>query len=92
MCIRDSIGHGVFAPPLACTQRIAWICVDDCARAAIALLLQGARGDYRIAGPHCLDGHELAARVSDGLGRRITYRAQPIEVFERCLLYTSRCV
>lgn len=79
----EIIGHGVFTPPLACTQRIAWTCVDDCARAAIALLLQGARGDYRIAGPHCLDGHELAARVSDGLGRRITYRAQPIEVFER---------
>lgn len=79
----EIIDSGIFAPPIAATQRIAWTCVDDCARAAIELLLQGATGDYRIAGAHSLSGDELAARISDGLGRRIAYQAQPIDGFER---------
>jgi len=79
----EIVDSGLFAPPIAATQRIAWTCVDDCARAAIELLLQGATGDYRIAGPESLSGDELAARISEGLGRRIAYRAQPIDAFER---------
>lgn len=76
-------GSGVFEPPIAATQRIAWTCVDDCARAAIELLARGATGDHRMAGPHSLSGDELGARLSDGLNRRIAYRAQPIDAFER---------
>lgn len=81
---RDEIaGSGVFAPPVDSAQRIAWTCVDDCARAAIALMERGATGDHRIAGPRGLTGDELAACLSEGLGRRVAYRAQPIDAFER---------
>jgi uncharacterized protein YbjT (DUF2867 family) len=79
----EIVDSGIFAPPLADAQRIAWTCVDDCARAAIDLLVQGATGDHRIAGPESLSGDELAARISVGLGRRIAYRAQPVDAFER---------
>ncbi|WEK01832.1 MAG: NmrA family NAD(P)-binding protein [Candidatus Sphingomonas phytovorans] len=80
---REIIRHGVFAPPIAESQRIAWTSVDDCAEAALTLLECGAYGgDHRIAGPESVTGEELAARVSAGLGRRIVYRAQPLDEFE----------
>lgn len=40
-------------------------------------------GDHRIAGAESVTGDQLAARLSTGFGRTITYRAQPIAVFER---------
>ena len=80
---REIIGHGVFAPPIAESQRIAWTSVDDCADAALTLLERGAYGgDHRIAGFESVTGEEFAARVSAGLGRRIVYRAQPLDEFE----------
>lgn len=81
--LREIIGHGVFAPPIAESQRIAWTSVDDCADAALTLLDRGAYGgDHRIAGPESVTGEELALRVSAGLGRCIVYRAQPLHEFE----------
>ena len=74
---------GVFAPPIAVEQRIAWTSADDCARAAILLLERGASGDHRIAGKQSLDGNALAKEIAAGLGRPVAYRAQPIEDFER---------
>lgn len=48
------------------------------------LLERGAMGgDHRIAGPERLTGDELAARVSEGLGRPVIYRGQPLDQFER---------
>lgn len=80
---REIIRHGVFAPPIAESQRIAWTSVDDCADAALTLLERGAYGgDHRIAGFESVTGEELAVRVSAGLGRRIVYRAQPLDEFE----------
>jgi uncharacterized protein YbjT (DUF2867 family) len=76
--------QGVFAPPIPASQRIAWTSVDDCAEAALALLARGEMGgDHCIAGPESLSGDELATRTSAGLGRRIRYRSQPIDEFER---------
>ncbi|MEW6639058.1 MAG: NmrA family NAD(P)-binding protein [Pseudomonadota bacterium] len=75
---------GVFAPPIATEQRIAWTSAADCAEAAVTLLMRGVfGGDHRIAGPESVSGDELAARISEGLGRRIVYRAQPLDAFER---------
>ncbi|MGO4712908.1 NmrA family NAD(P)-binding protein [Bradyrhizobium sp. 2TAF24] len=75
---------GVFAPPIAVRQRIAWTSAADCAAAAVTLLMRGAfGGDHRIAGPESVTGDELAARISEGLGRRMVYRAQPLDDFER---------
>lgn len=80
----DLARHGVFAPPLPSSQRIAWTSTDDCAEAASMLLQRGRfGGDHLIAGPHSLGGDELAARLSAGLGRTIRYRAQALDEFER---------
>lgn len=76
--------HGVFAPPISASQRIAWTSADDCADAALTLLERGAYGgDHRIAGPNSVSGEELAARITAGLGHRVVYRAQPLDEFER---------
>lgn len=81
---REIAGQGVFAPPVAESQRIAWTSADDCARAAVTLLARGASGgDHRIAGPHSVTGGELASRIAAGLGHPVVYRAQPLEEFER---------
>lgn len=80
----DIVQHGVFAPPIAAAQRIAWTSVDDCAEAALTLLGNNALGgDHCIAGPESLTGGELAAELSAGFGRRIAYREQPLGEFER---------
>ncbi len=82
--LKDIVEEGVFAPPIAESQRIAWTSVDDCARAAMTLLAHGIHsGDYRIAGPDSVTGKELVSRMSLWLGRQITYRAQPLDEFER---------
>jgi len=81
---REIAGQGVFAPPIAENQRIAWTSADDCARAAVILLARGARsGDHRIAGPQSVTGKELASKIAAALGRPVVYRAQPLEEFER---------
>lgn len=80
----EIIEQGVFAPPIPAGQRIAWTSADDCAEAALMLLERGAMGgDHRIAGPESLTGDELAVHVSDGLGRPVIYRGQPLDQFER---------
>lgn len=79
---REIVEEGIFAPPMAASQCIAWTSVDDCARAAILLMERGATGDYRVAGARSLDGHALAGRVAAGLGRPVAYRAQPVDLFE----------
>ncbi|MEL4892290.1 NmrA family NAD(P)-binding protein [Xanthomonas protegens] len=80
----DLVAHGVFAPPIAATQRIAWTSADACAEAALALLRHGAHGgSYRIAGTESLTGAELVQRLTAGLGRPVRYRAQPLDAFER---------
>ena len=81
---KDIVEHGIFAPPIAESQRIAWTSVEDCARAAVTLLERGiVSGDHRIAGPESVDGNELVTRIGAGLGRRIAYRQQPLDEFER---------
>jgi len=81
---KDIVEHGIFAPPIAESQRIAWTSVEDCARAAVTLLERGiVLGDHRIAGPESVDGNELVTRIGAGLGRRIAYRQQPLDEFER---------
>ena len=81
---KDIVEHGIFAPPIAESQRIAWTSVEDCARAAVTLLERGiVSGDHRIAGPESVGGNELVTRIGAGLGRRIAYRQQPLDEFER---------
>jgi uncharacterized protein YbjT (DUF2867 family) len=80
----EIVRDGVFAPPIAAEQPIAWTSADDCAEAAILLLESGQYGgDHRVAGAESVQGYELAARLSAGLNRRISYRAQDLDTFER---------
>ncbi|OCI91940.1 nucleoside-diphosphate sugar epimerase [Rhizobium sp. AC27/96] len=80
----DIVEHGIFAPPIAASQRIAWTSTDDCARAAVTLLERGVdTGDHRIAGPESVSGDELALRIGAGLGRDVIYRHQQLDEFER---------
>lgn len=80
----DIAERGIFSPPIARGQRIAWTSVDDCALAAIMLLEQDRYGgDHVIGGPESVTGDELATRLSAGLGRPITYLAEPLDAFER---------
>lgn len=80
----DITERGVFSPPIASNQRIAWTSVDDCALAAVLLLEQNRYGgDHLVSGPESVTGDELAARLSVGLGKPITYHAEPLDAFER---------
>lgn len=80
----EIVEHGIFAPPIAESQRIAWTSTDDCARAAVTLLEHGIQaGDHRIAGSESTTGDELASRIGLGLGRHVIYRSQPLDEFER---------
>lgn len=80
----DIVDRGVFEPPIAASQRIAWTSADDCAEAALTLLLNGVDGgDHIIAGPEILTGEELAVRIAAGLERPVVYRAQALDAFER---------
>lgn len=80
----DIIERGTFSPPIAASQRIAWTSVDDCALAAIMLLEQDIYGgDHLVSGPESVTGNGLAARLTAGLCRTITYHAEPLDLFER---------
>lgn len=82
--LADIVERGVFEPPIAASQRIAWTSADDCAEAAMTIIRNGIDGvDYIIAGPESLTGDELAGRISAGLDRPVIYRAQAVEAFER---------
>lgn len=80
----EIVRDGIFAPPIAAEQKIAWTSASDMG-AAIALLLHHplAGSEHRIAGPASLDGNALAAAVAEGLGKPVAYRAQTIGDFER---------
>jgi len=81
---QEIVEQGVFMPPIAASQRIAWTSAEDCAEAAVMLLERGVYGgDHRVAGPDSLTGDELANRIGAGLGRSVSYRAQPLGEFER---------
>jgi uncharacterized protein YbjT (DUF2867 family) len=62
---------------------VSWICLRDVARIMLAL---AERGDYdgqevTIGGPQSLKGPQLAAILSDVLGRDIIFEPMPIEHF-----------
>ncbi|MGZ0073286.1 SDR family oxidoreductase [Sphingobium limneticum] len=80
----DIVDRGVFEPPIAASQRIAWTSADDCAEASMTILHNGVDGgDHIIDGPESLTGEELAARIAAGLDRPVVYRAQAVDAFER---------
>lgn len=82
--VRHDLAGGMFQMPIDASQRIAWTSVDDCAAAALTLIENRAHGgSHLISGPDSVNGSELAAALSIGLGRRIDFHSEHVEAFER---------
>ncbi|MDE2490174.1 MAG: NAD(P)H-binding protein [Elusimicrobia bacterium] len=82
-----SLTGGTLAAPLG-TARFALVDARDVAAAAAAALLDGAGEGAAtvLTGPAALSGAEIAAVLSEALGRRISYRDLPPELARRALL------
>jgi uncharacterized protein YbjT (DUF2867 family) len=76
--------RGVLAYPVVDKQPLSWVATEDIARLIGHLLQHNAMGVAVDAGGQLsLDGHELARRFSEGLGRPIRYEALDLDEFER---------
>ncbi|PSL04727.1 uncharacterized protein YbjT (DUF2867 family) [Haloactinopolyspora alba] len=73
------------AYPLAADRRVAWLSHDDLAALTVAAFsddaLVGRAVD--VGGADVITGPELAAAFASVLGSAVTYRALPVDVFER---------
>ena len=69
--------EGVFAYPAKPDLKIAWVCIDDVARAMVASLLTDAADGRHVplGGPEALVGDEVAERLSKGLGRPVRFQS-----------------
>lgn len=69
--------EGVFAYPAKPDLKIAWVCIDDVARAMVASLLtdQADGRHVPLGGPEALTGDEVAERLSEGLGRPVRFQS-----------------
>ncbi|UDL91970.1 NmrA family NAD(P)-binding protein [Mesorhizobium sp. PAMC28654] len=82
--VRQEVADGVFQVPIDVSQRIAWTSADDCAAAAMTLIENKAFwGDHLISGPDSVNGAELTAALSAGLGWKVIYRSESLFDFER---------
>lgn len=67
--------------------KIPQIDVRDIADVAVACLAQdGPTGTLPLTGPELLDHHQIAAALSEGLGREITYTSVGVEEFVELLM------
>jgi uncharacterized protein YbjT (DUF2867 family) len=67
-------------------SKIPQIDVRDVADVAVAALAaDGPTGVLPLTGPEAVDHHQLAAALSEGLGRPITYTSVPVEEFVELL-------
>ena len=70
---RIAAGELVYPRPAA--DRLAWIAAGDLGAAALAALAADVQGELvALAGPQVLSFVELAAELSAGLGRPVTFR------------------
>lgn len=71
------IQHGIFAYPAKPDLAIAWIDQEDIAAYMIAAFNHPALTAHRITvgGPEILTGDEVAARLSEAMGRAISFRS-----------------
>lgn len=67
--------------------KIPQIDVRDVAAVAVAALApSGPVGPLPLTGPEALDHHQIAAALSEGLGRRVTYRSVSVAEFVSVLM------
>ena len=69
------VRDGVFAYPASSSLLMSWVCIDDVARAMVAMLARDDLAGARIAigGPEALLGDEVAARLTTATGRRVRF-------------------
>ncbi len=71
------VNQGVFAYPADETLKISWICLEDVAAYMVMGLQQSALTSERVlvGGPEALTGGEVAARLSQVIGRTIRFQS-----------------
>jgi len=78
--------EGWFSNPLGKTRN-SFVCTNDIAEAAVVCLLEGpekhANKFYDITGPAPQNMDEIAADLSVAMGKKIVYRPQSFEIFEK---------
>jgi uncharacterized protein YbjT (DUF2867 family) len=79
--------HNELTYPVAADARLGWIASADVAAFVVAALERPQLAGRKIvvSGVKNLNGPELAQAVSEGLGRKIAYRAMPLEEFGAAL-------
>ena len=83
----DNIDNeGWFSNPIG-TTRNSLVCTNDIAEAAVVCLLEGparhANKFYDITGPEPQNMDGIAKDLSTGLGKKVVYRPQSLEDFEK---------
>lgn len=71
------VNHGIFAYPAKPDLKISWIGLEDVAE-YMAAALETTKADGRhvpVGGPEALVGDEVAARLSEEIGRPVTFRS-----------------
>ncbi len=71
------VNSGVFAYPAAPTLKISWVCLEDVAAYMVSGLLHEDLIADRIAvgGPEALVGTDVAARLSEAVGRPVEFQS-----------------
>mmetsp|Transcript_29786 Transcript_29786/g.76467 ORF Transcript_29786/g.76467 Transcript_29786/m.76467 type:complete len:241 (-) Transcript_29786:59-781(-) len=77
--------HGVFRSPLGSCKN-SFVCTNDMAEAAVVVMAEGPERHgnkfYDITGPEAHSMHDVAAVLSDAMGKRVRYEEQDIAEFE----------
>eukprot|EP00927_Polykrikos_kofoidii_P020082 TRINITY_DN1946_c0_g1_i5.p1 TRINITY_DN1946_c0_g1~~TRINITY_DN1946_c0_g1_i5.p1 ORF type:complete len:419 (-),score=85.74 TRINITY_DN1946_c0_g1_i5:156-1412(-) len=79
-------GEGWFSNPLGDTRN-SFVCTNDIGEAAAVCLLEGPKVHadqfYDITSPELQSMTEIAADLSEGMGKKIEYRPQSLDDFEK---------
>lgn len=84
--IKNIAEHGFFSSPLANCKN-SFVCTNDQGEAAATCLIEGperhANKFYDITGPQAQSMHEIAEDLSRAYGKKVEYRPQDVEQFEK---------
>jgi hypothetical protein len=76
--LRDSIVY-----PVACDVRLSWVAAEDVGRVSAQILAGNRSGcEINLGSSTQMDGADLAAAFSRGLGRTIRFISLPLDEFE----------
>ncbi|CAH0354880.1 NmrA family NAD(P)-binding protein [Aquabacterium sp. CECT 9606] len=79
--------HGQLHYPLPAQTRVSWLSLADLGRAVVAAhSLDNVPAAPVLIGSSPLQGHELAAQLSEAVGRPLSYVPLPPDVFEQSLV------